>query len=141
VTGRLKDLIIIRGRNHYPQDLEHSVEEASSLIRAGSVAAFAVDIDDRERVVVVAEIERGKREPADLAVAFDAIRSTIARDHEVAVEAIVLVRPNSISKTSSTSKVGNLSDLRPLVSSLGTSDDLMKRRLTASSKILFRHTL
>ncbi|MEI6637660.1 MAG: aminotransferase class I/II-fold pyridoxal phosphate-dependent enzyme, partial [Planctomycetota bacterium] len=101
VTGRLKDLIIIRGRNHYPQDLEHSVEEASSLIRAGSVAAFAVDIDDRERVVVVAEIERGKREPTDLAVAFDAIRSTIARDHEVAVEAIVLVRPNSISKTSS----------------------------------------
>jgi 8-amino-7-oxononanoate synthase len=101
VTGRLKDLIIIRGRNHYPQDLEHSVEEASSLIRAGSVAAFAVDIDDRERVVVVAEIERGKREPADLAVAFDAIRSKIAREHEVAVEAIVLVRPNSISKTSS----------------------------------------
>ncbi len=101
VTGRLKDLIIIRGRNHYPQDLEHTVEEASSLVRAGSVAAFAVDIDDRERVVVVAEVERGKRDPAELVSAFDAIRSKLARDHEVAAEAIVLVRPNSIPKTSS----------------------------------------
>jgi len=101
VTGRLKDLIIIRGRNHYPQDLEHTVEEASDLVRAGSVAAFAVDVDDRERVVVVAEIERGKREPHELAAAFEAIRSKLARDHEVAAEGIVLVRPNSVPKTSS----------------------------------------
>ena len=101
VTGRLKDLIIIRGRNHYPQDLEHTVEEASDLVRAGSVAAFAVDVDDRERVVVVAEVERGKRDPHDIAAAFEAIRSKLARDHEVAAEGIVLVRPNSIPKTSS----------------------------------------
>ncbi|MFM8735719.1 MAG: aminotransferase class I/II-fold pyridoxal phosphate-dependent enzyme, partial [Pirellulales bacterium] len=101
VTGRLKDLIIIRGRNHYPQDLEHAVEAASDLVRAGSVAAFAVDVADRERVVVVAEIERGKRDPHEIAGAFEAIRSTLARDHEVAVEGIVLVRPNSIPKTSS----------------------------------------
>ena len=53
VTGRLKDLIIIRGRNHYPQDLEHSAEEASDLVRAGCVAAFAVEIEGRERVVIV----------------------------------------------------------------------------------------
>jgi 8-amino-7-oxononanoate synthase len=101
VTGRLKDLIIIRGRNHYPQDLEHTVEEASDLVRAGSVAAFAVDVDDRERVVVVAEIERGKRDPHEIAAAFEAIRSKLARDHEVAAEGIVLVRPNSVPKTSS----------------------------------------
>ena len=101
VTGRLKDLIIIRGRNHYPQDLEHTVEEASDLVRAGSVAAFAVDVADRERVVVVAEIERGKRDPHEIAAAFEAIRSKLARDHEVAAEGIVLVRPNSVPKTSS----------------------------------------
>jgi len=101
VTGRLKDLIIIRGRNHYPQDLERTVEEASSLVRAGSVAAFAVDVDDRERVCIVAEIERGKREASEIAAAFDAIRSRLAREHEVAAEAIVLVRPNSVPKTSS----------------------------------------
>ena len=101
VTGRLKDLIIIRGRNHYPQDLEHSAEEASSLVRPGCVAAFAVEIDGRERVVIVAELERGKREEAEVLAAFDAIRKRLATEHEVATEAIVLVRPNSIPKTSS----------------------------------------
>ncbi len=101
VTGRLKDLIIIRGRNHYPQDLEHSAEEASGLVRPGCVAAFAVEIDGRERVVIVAELERGKREEADVLAAFDAIRKRLATEHEVATEAIVLVRPNSIPKTSS----------------------------------------
>ena len=101
VTGRLKDLIIVRGRNHYPQDIERSVEEASGLIRAGSVAAFAVDVDDRERVVVVAEVERGRRDAAELGDAFEAIRRRLATGHELAVEGIVLVRPNSIPKTSS----------------------------------------
>ena len=101
VTGRLKDLIIIRGRNHYPQDIEQAVEQSSPLVRAGSVAAFAVDVDGRERVVVTAELERGRREPAEIAGAFEAIRSRLALEQEVAVEAIVLVRPNSIPKTSS----------------------------------------
>ncbi len=101
VAGRLKDLIIIRGRNHYPQDIEHAVEEASTLVRAGSIAAFAVDVDGRERVAVVAEVERGKREPAEVAAAFEAIRKRLATEHELAVEAIVLVRPNSVPKTSS----------------------------------------
>ncbi|NCA11886.1 aminotransferase class I/II-fold pyridoxal phosphate-dependent enzyme, partial [bacterium] len=101
VTGRLKDLIIVRGRNHYPQDIERSVEDASPLVRAGSVAAFSVDVDGRERVVVVAELERGRREAGELAVAFDAIRRRLAIEHEVALEALVMVRPNSIAKTSS----------------------------------------
>jgi 8-amino-7-oxononanoate synthase/acyl carrier protein len=101
VTGRLKDLIIIRGRNHYPQDLEHAAEEASNLIRPGSVAAFAVEIDGRERVALVAELERGKRDHSDVLAAFDAIRKRLATEHEVATDAIVLVRPNSIPKTSS----------------------------------------
>ncbi|MEI6241661.1 MAG: aminotransferase class I/II-fold pyridoxal phosphate-dependent enzyme, partial [Planctomycetia bacterium] len=101
VTGRLKDLIIVRGRNHYPQDIERSVEEASPLVRAGSVAAFSVDVDGRERVVVVAELERGKREAGELAAAFDEIRKRLAIEHEVALEALVMVRPNSIAKTSS----------------------------------------
>jgi 8-amino-7-oxononanoate synthase len=101
VTGRLKDLIIVRGRNHYPQDLEYSVEEASPLVRAGSLAAFAVDHDGRERVVIVAELERGRHDRAEILAAMDAIRSRLAREHEVAVEAIVFVRPNSVPKTSS----------------------------------------
>ena len=101
VTGRLKDLIIIRGRNHYPQDIEQAVELASPLVRAGSLAAFAVEVDGRERVVVVAEVERGRHESTDFQSAFEAIRKRLATEQEVAVEAIVLVRPNSIPKTSS----------------------------------------
>ena len=101
VTGRLKDLIIVRGRNHYPQDIEHTVEAASPLVRAGSVAAFSVDVDGRERVVVVAELERGQRDSGEIAASFDAIRKALAIEHEVALEAIVMVRPNSIAKTSS----------------------------------------
>jgi 8-amino-7-oxononanoate synthase len=101
VTGRLKDLIIIRGRNHYPQDLEASVEETSSVVRAGSVAAFSVEVEGRERVVVVAELERGRREPSEIAAAIDAIRRRLASEHEIALEGVVLVRPNSIPKTSS----------------------------------------
>ena len=101
VTGRLKDLIIIRGRNHYPQDIELSVEKASALVRPGSVAAFSVDVEGRERVVVVAELERGKRESDELADGFESIRRQLAIEHELALEGIVLVRPNSIPKTSS----------------------------------------
>jgi 8-amino-7-oxononanoate synthase len=101
VTGRLKDLIIIRGRNHYPQDLEVTVEDASPIVRAGSVAAFSVEVEGRERVAVVAELERGRRDPGEIEAAFDAIRRRLASDHEVALEAIVFVRPNSIPKTSS----------------------------------------
>jgi len=101
VTGRLKDLIIVRGRNHYPQDLEYTVEEASPLVRAGSLAAFAVDHEGRERVVIVAELERGRRDRAEILAAMDAIRSRLAREHEVSAEAIVFVRPNSVPKTSS----------------------------------------
>ncbi len=101
VTGRLKDLIIIRGRNHYPQDLEAAVEDTSPLVRAGSVAAFSVEMEGRERVVVVAEVERGRREPQEIATAIDAIRRRLATEHEIALEGVVLVRPNSIPKTSS----------------------------------------
>ena len=101
VTGRLKDLIIIRGRNHYPQDLEYTVEQATPLVRAGSLAAFAVEHEGRERVVIVAELERGRRDKAEITAAFDTIRSQLAREHEVAAEAIVFVRPNSVPKTSS----------------------------------------
>jgi acyl-CoA synthetase (AMP-forming)/AMP-acid ligase II len=58
VTGRLKDLIIIRGRNHYPQDIERTVEDSHPAIRRGCCAAFAATIQGEERLVVVAEIER-----------------------------------------------------------------------------------
>ena len=58
VTGRLKDLIIVRGVNRYPQDIEQTVEEADNRLQAGAVGAFAVEMDDQERLIIVAETER-----------------------------------------------------------------------------------
>ena len=61
MTGRLKDLIIIRGVNRYPQDIELTVERSSNRLQNGAVGCFAVDIEGRERLIVVAEVERKRR--------------------------------------------------------------------------------
>ncbi len=69
ITGRLKDLIIIRGRNHYPQDIEQTVENCHPALRVGCSAAFSVEINGEEKLVVTAEIERRyrleRREPVE----------------------------------------------------------------------------
>jgi 8-amino-7-oxononanoate synthase len=102
VTGRLKDLIIVHGRNHYPQDIETTVEQAHPLIRPMATAAFTIDVGRRERLVVVSEIERGRnRSAAELNETFDAIRKVVSAEHEVPVEAIALIKSGSIPKTSS----------------------------------------
>ncbi|HEX6292323.1 MAG TPA: amino acid adenylation domain-containing protein, partial [Herpetosiphonaceae bacterium] len=100
VTGRIKDLIIIRGRNYYPQDIEQTVEQSHAALRAGSGAAFSVDLDDHERLVVVQEVERHYRH-ADVAPLIAAIRRAVAVQHELQVYAVVLLKPGSIPKTSS----------------------------------------
>jgi 8-amino-7-oxononanoate synthase/acyl carrier protein len=102
VNGRLKDLIIIRGLNHYPQDIELTVERSHPALRAGAGAAFSVEVDGQERLVIVQEVERGRqRDLAALAEAFDAVRRHIAVEHEMSVEAIALIKAGSIPKTSS----------------------------------------
>jgi 8-amino-7-oxononanoate synthase len=102
ITGRLKDLIIVHGRNHYPQDIEATVERAHPLIRPMASAAFTVDVGGRERLGIVAEVERGRnRTEAELKEVFEAIRKLVSAEHEVPVEAIVLIKSGSIPKTSS----------------------------------------
>ncbi len=110
VTGRIKDLIIIRGRNHYPQDIELTVEKSSAAIRSGLVAACAVDIDGQERLIVIAEVERSlsvrKRKATedtnkDFQEIVDAIRQEISVQHQLQVYGIVLIKTGSIPKTSS----------------------------------------
>src|SRR4029079_10618692 len=61
ITGRLKDLIILRGRNHYPQDLERAAEGSHPDLRRGGAAAFAVEAAGEERLVIVLEVERRRR--------------------------------------------------------------------------------
>ncbi|MCA1633791.1 MAG: AMP-binding protein, partial [Acidobacteria bacterium] len=98
VTGRLKDLIIIRGRNHYPQDIELTAERSHAALRPGGGAAFSVEAGGEERLVVVYESELGE---TDAASVIDAIREAIAAEHEVQVYAVALVRARSVPKTSS----------------------------------------
>ncbi|WP_233220119.1 AMP-binding protein, partial [Pleurocapsa sp. CCALA 161] len=101
VTGRLKDLIIIRGRNYYPQDLELTVDNAHEAIRAGNVAAFAVDVAGTEKLVITPEIKRTALRKLKIEEVTKAIRSAIAEHHELQVDAIVLLKTGSIPKTSS----------------------------------------
>ena len=60
VTGRIKDLIIVRGVNHYPQDIEATVERSHEQLRPGACAAFTIEIEGRERLAIVGEVERGR---------------------------------------------------------------------------------
>jgi polyketide synthase 12 len=99
VTGRVKDMIVIRGRNHYPHDLERTVEEAHPGFRAGCGAAFAVERDGEEALVVVQEVTPGRVEDAAAAVA--AVRRGVTVTHGITPDAVVLAPPGAIAKTSS----------------------------------------
>jgi acyl-CoA synthetase (AMP-forming)/AMP-acid ligase II len=118
ITGRLKDLIIIDGRNHYPQDIELTVEKSHPALRPGCSAAFSIDIDNIERLVVVAEVRRSYRpdrrqeqvelrsDPArspslDTKEVVRAMRQAVAEYHDLRIHNIVLLKARSIPKTSS----------------------------------------
>ena len=100
VTGRLKDLIVIDGRNHYPQDLELSAELSHPALRPGCTAAFSVDgAAEGEQPVVVAEVAPETAGEAEKIA--DQVRSAIAEAHGLSARDVVLVHPGTILKTSS----------------------------------------
>lgn len=99
VSARLKDVVIVQGQNHYPQDLEQAAERSHPGLRPSASAAFAVELDGRERAVLVAEVERAGLRQADEILA--AIRGALAETSEVALGAITLIRPSSLPRTSS----------------------------------------
>lgn len=100
VTGRLKDLMIVRGSNHYPQDIERTVAACHPGLRPGSGASFTIGDDGEDRVVVVQETDRslGDRE---LGTVLRAIRRAVTAAHEIRLAAAVLVAAGTIPKTSS----------------------------------------
>lgn len=107
LTGRIKDLIIIDGRNHYPHDIETTVGEASSAIRTGYVAAFSVPAetvsssgDSGEQLVVVAERAAGAG-PADRGAITETVRAAISRHHQIRVADVRLVAAGAIPRTTS----------------------------------------
>ncbi|MEH2162868.1 MAG: AMP-binding protein [Nostoc sp.] len=101
VTGRIKDMIIIRGQNHYPQDIELAVQKSHPAMRLNCGAAFSVELEGIERLVIVQEIERSYLQKLDVDEVAKAICQTIFQQHELQVHAVVLVKPASIPKTSS----------------------------------------
>jgi acyl-CoA synthetase (AMP-forming)/AMP-acid ligase II/acyl carrier protein len=100
ITGRLKDLIIIRGRNHYPQDIEQTVGQCHEAFETGMGAAFAVPVDGEEKLVVTYELKRSHRR-ADAGEVTAAARRAIAAQHGLQAHAILLLKPLSVPRTSS----------------------------------------
>lgn len=98
VTGRSKDLIIVRGRNHYPHDLELAAEQAHRLVRPGA-AAFAVQVDGREELALVLEVSRAAQE--DYRQVVTAVRTALGADHGIAPVSLLLVRRGAIPRTTS----------------------------------------
>jgi acyl carrier protein len=99
VTGRLKDLIIVRGVNRYPQDIELTVERTDPRLQAGATAAFSVDLNRRECLIIVCEVERVRHKEWQSVI--QAIRRNVMQEHELPPDGIVLVRFGSMPKTSS----------------------------------------
>jgi amino acid adenylation domain-containing protein len=99
VTGRIKDLLILRGRNLYPQDVEATVERCHPALRPAAGAAFAVEVDGEERLVVVQEVEPARE--GEAAAAISALREAVAAEHEAALHEVVLVRAGEVPRTSS----------------------------------------
>ncbi|MDD2761123.1 MAG: beta-ketoacyl synthase N-terminal-like domain-containing protein, partial [Methylomonas sp.] len=98
ITGRLKDLIIIAGVNHYPQDIEWTVIQSHPALRPEHAAAFSVTEQDQERLVVVVELNQTVD---DVQPVMQAIRAALAEVHEIEVYALVLLKKGAILKTSS----------------------------------------
>ena len=104
ICGRLKDLILIRGRNYHAPDIEFTVENSHRALRIGCGAAFSVEMDEEERLVVAHEVDR-QFKFTDGTTTFDeiilAIRQAIAAQHQLQVHAVVLLQHGTVPKTSS----------------------------------------
>jgi acyl-CoA synthetase (AMP-forming)/AMP-acid ligase II/acyl carrier protein len=101
ITGRLKELIIIRGRNHYPQDIEWTVQASHAALRAGGGAAFSIEANGVERLVIAQEVERSFLRQFPAEEVFAALRRAVSEQHQLQLYAIALLKPGSIPKTSS----------------------------------------
>ncbi len=101
VTGRKKDVIIIRGRNHYPQDLEFTVQNSHPALEFALGAAFTVEVESLERLIIVQEVKRSYLRQIDPTEVIGKICQAITREHELQVDGVFLLKTNSIPKTSS----------------------------------------
>lgn len=101
ITGRRKELIIIRGRNHYPQDIEYTTATAHEALQTDAGAAFVIMEGEEELLVVVQEVRRTSLRSLDNDAVVEAVRQAVADVHELQIHDLVLVKPGRIPKTSS----------------------------------------
>ncbi len=101
ITGRLKDLLIVRGHNLYPQDIEHTIEREVEVVRKGRVAAFAVNDQGLEGIGIAAEISRSVQKILPPEALIKAIRQAVAEAYQEAPSVVVLLNPGALPKTSS----------------------------------------
>lgn len=101
VSGRLKDLIIVRGRNYYPQDIEFAAEKAVDSITPGVAAAFSVTGEQGEKLALMLELKRSQVRRGDYSADFAAIRNRLIEECGIAADIIMLLKPGALLKTSS----------------------------------------
>lgn len=101
ITGRLKDLIIIRGKNYYPNDIERTVDHSHQSLRVGFGAAIAVNNGKEENLVIVQEVERRYRRNLDIEAVTASIRKAVMAEHGLSIHQVILLKTGSIPKTSS----------------------------------------
>jgi acyl-CoA synthetase (AMP-forming)/AMP-acid ligase II len=101
VTGRLKEIMIVRGRNHYPQDIEQTAERGHPALRPGCGAAFLADSGAGEQLVVVQELRKEYLDDPPVSEIARRVREAVALEHGLQVAALVLLRTGTLPKTSS----------------------------------------
>ncbi|WP_039913013.1 non-ribosomal peptide synthetase [Cellvibrio mixtus] len=101
VSGRLKDLIIVRGKNYYPQDIETTAQNSSKHLRAGRGACFSVETKEKQKIILIQEMERSSVRKAEGANVETLIREAVLLSHGLYLDEIILVKPGKIFITSS----------------------------------------
>ncbi|MDX2240012.1 MAG: fatty acyl-AMP ligase [Leptolyngbyaceae cyanobacterium bins.302] len=101
ITGRIKDIIIIRGCNYYPHDIERTVNQSHVAIQSTPGAAFSVDINGEEKLIVVQEVRRDHLRRVVIKEVLASIRQSVAEQYGLQIFSIVLIKPGTIPKTSS----------------------------------------
>lgn len=101
VTGRKKEVIIIRGKNHYPQDIESTVAQSHEAFKGCYGAAFSVEVNGAEKLVITYEITRGALRNLDEKAVFAEVRKAVAEAHQLQIHALILIRPASLLRTTS----------------------------------------
>jgi acyl-CoA synthetase (AMP-forming)/AMP-acid ligase II len=91
-AGDLKELIIIRGRNYYPKDIEETVEAAHEALRPGTGAAFTITVAGQERLVVVQELERQQLRSFDATTIVAAVRRAVSEHHDLQLYGSAIVK-------------------------------------------------